>query len=345
MMKYLNQNDNFEKNRSINSVLKVGGGANVYAPLVSIVIPTFRRVDTLEEALQSAVSQHGCDYEIIVIDNDWNNIETENLVRRYSRDNLFYYQNDSNIGMIGNWNRGIELARGEWIVLLHDDDILHPDFLASVIHHCQSHAQLVCGKVLFGGHNDAKIFWSNVTNGNYKKSAGYEKSAFSVPIDRFLRANQCFFPAIIFKKDSVMRLGGFNEAAYPIHDYVMWMQLGLQNGIRKVDSLLGFYRVSDFHASASFPHGFYKFNLEARQELYELLPKSFCIKLSFFIGVMRQVWGAQAQYKLEDVVAVEQFFDVKLRHKILLVGLLCRYRVAKVCYWLKCKLAKFKADI
>ena len=35
-----------------------------------------------------------------------------------------------NIGMIGNWNRLYTLARGEWVVMLHDDDLLYNDYLS-----------------------------------------------------------------------------------------------------------------------------------------------------------------------------------------------------------------------
>ena len=46
--------------------------------------------------------------------------------------NVLYYKNASNLGMGGNWNRCIELANADWVVLLHDDDMLCENYLKTV---------------------------------------------------------------------------------------------------------------------------------------------------------------------------------------------------------------------
>ena len=96
-------------------------------PLVSIVIPTYKRVSTLRETLDSAIRQTGNhNYEILVVDNNpERGDETELLMAEYvSVKNLLYFKNTANIGMAGNWSRCSELAHGEWVVLIHDDDLL-----------------------------------------------------------------------------------------------------------------------------------------------------------------------------------------------------------------------------
>lgn len=93
----------------------------------------------LEEALLSAINQNSVnfDYEIIVVDNEpYKNggTETSNLMEKYKDiPNFIYYRNEENLGMFGNWNRCIELARGEWVTLLHDDDLLIPNYLKMFI--------------------------------------------------------------------------------------------------------------------------------------------------------------------------------------------------------------------
>lgn len=105
-------------------------------PLVTIAIPTYRRHELLVEALASAAAQ-SCDYhvEIIVVDNDPATPPLTDLLERIPslRGHSFrYYVNRENIGMFGNWNRCIELARGEWLTILNDDDLLDHDFLSKM---------------------------------------------------------------------------------------------------------------------------------------------------------------------------------------------------------------------
>lgn len=130
--KYVN---NFERHKDIPSLLCLG--LKVFNPYISIVIPTYRRVDTLKEALDSTMNQLpvSFEYEILVVDNEPSSefqSETEKLVNSYKSDKLLYYKNTQNLGMFGNWNRCIELARGKWISFLHDDDLLDPDYLARI---------------------------------------------------------------------------------------------------------------------------------------------------------------------------------------------------------------------
>ncbi len=104
-------------------------------PEVCIAIPTYRRSQTLRESLDSAINQKGdFNYEIIVVDNNpERDDETEGLMKEYRRHpNIRYYKNSENIGMAGNWSRCYQLAEAEWVVLLHDDDLLSDDYLSEI---------------------------------------------------------------------------------------------------------------------------------------------------------------------------------------------------------------------
>ena len=76
------------------------------------------------------------EWETIVVDNtpfdDGNATPALDLVRELRLPGLLYYHNRENIGSGYNWNRGVELARGEWICFLHDDDELLPHALQNL---------------------------------------------------------------------------------------------------------------------------------------------------------------------------------------------------------------------
>lgn len=90
-------------------------------PLVSVVIPTFNRACYLSDAIESVLRQTWTNLELIVID-DGSSDETRELVSRYGEKIQYFYQ--SNSGLAVARNRGLELARGEFILFLDDDDVL-----------------------------------------------------------------------------------------------------------------------------------------------------------------------------------------------------------------------------
>ena len=108
------------------------------SPLVTIGIPTYNRADgNLKLALQSAMDQTYPNIEIIVSDN-CSDDDTESVVRRYSDPRVRYFRQDQNIGANANYNFCLEQARGDYFLLLHDDDLIDPDFVATCMNAADS---------------------------------------------------------------------------------------------------------------------------------------------------------------------------------------------------------------
>lgn len=104
-------------------------------PEITIAIPTFKRPSTLKESIDSVINQAGVhDYDIIIVDNNpERDDDTERIMRQYAGvPNLRYYKNAHNLGMGGNWSRCYQLAKSEWVVLLHDDDLLNKYYLDEI---------------------------------------------------------------------------------------------------------------------------------------------------------------------------------------------------------------------
>lgn len=102
--------------------------------LISVVIPTYSRNETLVRALNSVFQQTYTNYEIIVVDDnapgsEWRT-RNEELMKQYS-DNLKvrYVQNSHNLGGGPTRNHGVAEARGEYIAFLDDDDVYMPERL------------------------------------------------------------------------------------------------------------------------------------------------------------------------------------------------------------------------
>ncbi len=100
-------------------------------PLVSVIIPTYKRSRRLAGAIESALNQtHGAIEVIVVDDNGQDNPwakKNEDLVKGYGRSNLIFIQHPVNQGASAARNTGITAARGEYIAFLDDDDRWLPD--------------------------------------------------------------------------------------------------------------------------------------------------------------------------------------------------------------------------
>lgn len=99
---------------------------------VTIAVLTRNRSQLLREALRSVLAQAGVDLEVIVFDNASTD-DTPDVVRAFGNDPRVSYQlSDTDIGLVRNWNRGLQAAsaRSPYVGIFHDDDIMLPGFLA-----------------------------------------------------------------------------------------------------------------------------------------------------------------------------------------------------------------------
>lgn len=89
---------------------------------VSVCIPAYKHVAYLRRLLDSLVIQTIKGMEIIITDDSPDN-DVEELVQSYmDKLPLQYYRNTPARGMPGNWNTALDLAKGEYIKIMHDDD-------------------------------------------------------------------------------------------------------------------------------------------------------------------------------------------------------------------------------
>lgn len=89
--------------------------------MVSICIPTYNNLDLFKRCLNSVLIQTYKDYEIIVSD-DSDSDEIKYYLTGLNLTSLTYVHNIPALGSPGNWNRTLDLAKGNYIKILHHDD-------------------------------------------------------------------------------------------------------------------------------------------------------------------------------------------------------------------------------
>lgn len=231
--------DNFEKIRNIPSI-KIIESKLDFIPKVTIAIPTYKRFDLLKEAIDSAINQRNyIDYDIIVVDNDsTRGCETEKLLRSYNNNRITYYKNSENIGMAGNWNRLFELAVGGYVVMLHDDDILLPDFLVEGMEILNKDIDIDILKPQF------YQFMSQSKDINYSEIPKLDSKLYKIDLIAFYQGCLIGAPTgIFFKKNSVLKVGGFNPDYFPSLDYCFYILFSNKFNIFYLNKILSLYRI------------------------------------------------------------------------------------------------------
>lgn len=207
----------------------------VSAPLISFGIPAYNRPELLAETLASIATQTAsANYEVVVCD-DGTSPETPATVARFPADKFFYYRNQPSLGPVGNWNEVIRRARGDWVMVLHEDDTLYPWYLSTVIPRIRADLAAICMRVHSGATPpalSAPTFNAARCNRNY-------------PPAYFLKSSMTPFPGVLVRRELALRLGGFSERAGPLADYDFWYRLACAGRIELLREIGAFYRIAE----------------------------------------------------------------------------------------------------
>ena len=210
---------------------------------ISVTIPTYNPNPVyIKEAIESVLTS-GFDplsMELLVVDNCSEKVNVSKICNSYSA--VKYIKNDKNLGMIGNWNRCIELAKGEFIHILHDDDWIKDSFYTTLIEGFKN--ENICASF-------CRVAIYNQTNDSYTMSEVIQTTD-DVLDDWDLLGNTKYghhMSYTIFRKSVLLKIGGFDEAFFYTADGILNSKLIQQGGIFYSPKILGFYRWCDSNNS------------------------------------------------------------------------------------------------
>lgn len=115
---------------------------------ITIAIPTYKRLDYLQEAVSSALAQTYSNIEVLISQDPTENgldksikIWCQNFTSQDSR--VRYRFNDRNLGLAGNWNACLDVAKGEYIAIIGDDDRLLPNFVETLLSRADRNSNVI----------------------------------------------------------------------------------------------------------------------------------------------------------------------------------------------------------
>lgn len=212
------------------------------APSISVVVPCYNARAYIGATLRSVIAQRLPDLEIIVVDDGSSDGSAELVARDFPQVRI---ERQSNQGVAAARNRGIELARGDWIAFVDADDIWLPGKLQAQMRLLQEHPEALCcysaWKVWRSEQPEpsptelAKVEDENGLADRWQGASGWI-------YDQLLLDCWVWTSTVLVKRELLQQLGGFDPALRLGEDYDLWLRISRHTPILRVPQALALYR-------------------------------------------------------------------------------------------------------
>jgi glycosyltransferase involved in cell wall biosynthesis len=210
---------------------------NLDTPFFSVVIPSYNRADQLKEALSSVAGQTYRSFEVIICDDGSTDGTKDVAGSFFDRMPVQYHWE-------GNWggparprNRGIGLARGEWVAFLDSDDWWHPEKLEVVRRHVDGADVIYHGLRTYDAKGKRRF-----------RKAPTRRLQAPVFADLMRNGNALATSAVSIRKEILDQTGGFSEdpLLVAVEDFDLWLRIaGVTERFLCIPRSLGGYRAAD----------------------------------------------------------------------------------------------------
>ena len=230
-------------------------------PRVSVCIPMYNGERYLRQTIESVLAQSYGDFELLLVD-DCSTDNTLAIAQAYvSQDSrIRSIPNPANLGLVPNCNRCVQLAKGEWIKLVFQDDTIHPECLTRMLSCARNGALLVaCQRSIIFEEGVKPYFqqWYVAHRAMIAKLLAGQDVVSAQCCQRwaleYFGINLFGEPsAVIVHRAAFERFGLFNPALIMICDLELWTRIGIHTGAALVSDDLATFRVHKGAASAGY---------------------------------------------------------------------------------------------
>jgi glycosyltransferase involved in cell wall biosynthesis len=209
--------------------------ATVTHPLVTVLMPVYNAETHLAKAIDSILAQSFSDFEFIII-NDGSSDGSKEIIRAYDDKRIRYLENPENLKITKTLNRGIRLAKGQYIARMDADDV-------SLLHRLKEQVHLM------DENPEIDALFSTITHIDDKgRQRGTwlenNKALHLEEIRRTLPRENCLaHPSVMFQK-RVIETYMYDERSDGYEDYELWLRMVADGRIiHNISEALVEYRV------------------------------------------------------------------------------------------------------
>jgi len=199
-------------------------------PRISVVMSVYNGERFLKKAIQSVLAQTCANFEFIIID-DGCSPKSKQTIDNFKDQRIVRLDNQKNIGLSASLNKGIALAKGEYVIRMDADDLCLPDRFQTQINFMDAHPEIdICGswakKI---GHGTSYII---------KQPINHE----SIKAGLIFRAT-LIHPSVIIRKTSWKKYGlAYNPSFKKAQDYELWTRAVKNCRFANIPKVLLHYR-------------------------------------------------------------------------------------------------------
>lgn len=206
--------------------------------MVSVIIPIYNGQRYIETTVRSVLAQTYGDYEILCII-DGTHDESAAIIEKLNNGKIRLFHH-TNRGATSTRNRGLQLAHGEYILFLDQDDVLEPQFLEASIQELErtgATGVAVNGQLINGeGQAIRRMYRINKP---------------ALTLGSLLKGNQLYTASqVLLKRKPLMaKIGAFDLNADQADDWDMWIRQAQYGKLVFLDRYLMNYRMHDSNQS------------------------------------------------------------------------------------------------
>lgn len=201
-------------------------------PLVSIVLPTYKRAHLLAQAMRSVLSQTHENLELIVVD-DNSPDDTAAVVQSCDDPRVRYVKNDPNLKLPRALNRGFALAQGDYLTWTSDDNLLAPEAIEKML------AVLAKGSCDFV-YADYWLFSEQDADGR-PLAPQHDRLPDSLQLDQGNHIGACF----LYTRNLYETIGDYDPELFLVEDYDYFLRAARQFRFCHLAEPLYYFRRDD----------------------------------------------------------------------------------------------------
>jgi len=209
------------------------GGDTGSGPTVTVLMAVHNGELHLPESLASLLSQTYGDWELVLVD-DGSTDSTFSIMERCRDARIRVFRNPENIGLVRSLNRGLAEARGRYIARQDADDVSEPPRLEQQVVFLEAHPQVALV---------ASDYLRTDDEGGVIGERHVPRDATSIRW-RLLFLNAFAHSSVMFRRDVVEMLGGYNEGFPFAEDYDLWSRIAWSADVAAIREPLVRYRQS-----------------------------------------------------------------------------------------------------
>lgn len=196
-------------------------------PRVSVLMSIYNGEKYLCESIDNILNQTFTDFEFLIID-DGSTDRTLEILQDYNDPRIRIITNKKNIGLAKSLNEGLKIAKGKYIARQDSGDISHPERLAKQYYFLENNKEYG----LVGS-------WTEVIDGNNNHIQYWKQESEPELIFYILSFRNCLtHTSVMFKRDFVIELNGYNERFKKSQDYELWYRISRKKKIYVIPEYL-----------------------------------------------------------------------------------------------------------